>query len=171
MKTRDILLFTLSLNLSGTISQGEQTPAFSSEQQRPVPRRSAEHRDSCAAGAACCPAALAQFCRVGCHGTPPRLIQSVAPTLRKVARPYPTGVVILELGINETGRVISACVLRSVRTDFDQAAQAAALQWRWHPFLLRGKPIGAVTTVTVCTPDTKGPGNSKRDRSECRLTE
>jgi hypothetical protein len=29
--------------------------------------------------------------------------------------------------------VVSACVLRGVRSDFDKAAQAAALKWVWTP--------------------------------------
>jgi hypothetical protein len=44
-------------------------------------------------------------------------------------------------------------VLRGVRSDFDKAAQAAALEWLWTPKVVRGKPIGVVMTVTFDTPD------------------
>jgi len=78
---------------------------------------------------------------------------SVAPDLASVTRPYPSGVVILEVGINDKGHVVSVCLLRGVRSDFDKAAQAAALRWRWNPYLLKGKPVGVVITTTLCTPD------------------
>ena len=77
----------------------------------------------------------------------------MAPDLTAVTRPYPSGVVILEVGINDKGQVVSVCLLRGVRGDFDKAAQAAALRWRWNPYLLHGKPVGVVITTTVCTPD------------------
>jgi len=75
--------------------------------------------------------------------------------MKTVARPYPNGVVILEAGIDEKGQVVSACVLRGIRSDFDKAAQSAVLRWRWNPTVLDGKPVGVVMTVTVCTPDMK----------------
>lgn len=82
--------------------------------------------------------------------------------MKAVARPYPSGIAILEIGINEKGRVVSACVLRGVRWDFDKAAQAAALQWWWTSKVLRGKPVGVAMTITVVTPDLD------RGRSELR---
>jgi hypothetical protein len=51
--------------------------------------------------------------------------------LTKLQRPLPTGVAILEIGVDGEGHVVSACVLRGVRQDFDEAAQHAALQSRW----------------------------------------
>jgi TonB family protein len=73
--------------------------------------------------------------------------------MKTLRQPHPKGVAILELGINEEGRVVSACVLRGVRSDFDEAAQAAALQWLWTPKVVKGKPVGVVVTVTFDTPD------------------
>jgi TonB family protein len=100
----------------------------------------------------CVPSALAGFCRVGCPGRPPTLIRHVEPNLKSVARPYPSGMAILELGINPDGRVISACVLRGVRSDFDKAAQTAAMQWRWTPKTIRGTRVGVALTVSVTAP-------------------
>jgi len=68
-------------------------------------------------------------------------------------RPHPSGIAILELGINTEGHVVSACVRRGVRSDFDKAAQAAALEWLWAPKTLKGKPVGVVMTVTFDTHD------------------
>jgi TonB family protein len=128
--------------------------AASSPARRSPAARAQPAPNACAPGAACCPARFQSrgFCRVGCPGPPPRLLQRVDPDLTKVARPYPSGVAILEVGIDEKGHVLSACVLRGVRFDFDNAAQAAALKWRWNPMRLNGKPIGVVMTVTVGTP-------------------
>jgi len=100
----------------------------------------------------CAPAALSGFCRVGCPGSPPTLIRRVEPDLKSVAGPYPLGVSVLELGVNKEGRVISACVLRSLRSDFDAAAQAAAMRWLWTPTTVRGQPVGVVMTVAVTAP-------------------
>jgi TonB family protein len=104
----------------------------------------------------CCPAALAQLtgppCRVGCPGPPPKKTLTDAPDLSTVAKPYPAGVVILELVINEKGVPLSSCVLRGTRPDFDRAAQLATLKWRFTPYLLEGHAVGVVMTVTVNTP-------------------
>jgi len=70
-----------------------------------------------------------------------------------VARPYPSGIAILEIGVNEKGHVVSACVLRGVRPDFDTAAQAAASRWLFKPSVLKGQPVGVVVTMTIPTPD------------------
>jgi TonB family protein len=87
---------------------------------------------------------------------PPKRILYVAPDLTTVAKPYPSGVVILELAINEKGVVVSSCLLRGIRADFDKAAQLATLGWRFEPKVVEGKPIGVVMTVTVNTPHREG---------------
>ena len=102
---------------------------------------------------AACHPAFREFCRVGCADPPPVEIRRVDPSLKDVRRPLPSGVVILELGVDLTGQPVSACVLRSVRDDFDKAAQAAALQSRWRVPPLKGRERGFVLTVTTCTPD------------------
>ena len=60
---------------------------------------------------------------------------------------------IMELGVDLQGEVISACVIRSVRQDFDRAAQAAARQWLFKIPMVTGNQRGFVLTVSVCTPD------------------
>src|SRR6185436_21009028 len=89
----------------------------------PTPVRSGEPAElsrACAAGTTCCPSALVGFCRVGCPNPVPVPIRRVAPNIKTLPQPHPRGSAILELGINEDGRVVSACVLRGLRSDFDQ---------------------------------------------------
>jgi hypothetical protein len=102
---------------------------------------------------ACRPAALREFCRVGCIDPPPAETHRVDPSLKDVRHPLPSGVAILELGVDLMGQPVSACILRSVRDDFDKAAQAAALQSRWKVPQLKGHERGFALTVTACTPD------------------
>ena len=121
----------------------------------------------CKAEVACCPAALKNFVRVGGHPPlPPKLITRVEPDLEKVARPYPCGVVILQLGIDERGEVASSCVERGVRDDFDKAAQAATRRWRYTVSYFQGQPVGMVPSVTVAAPDDSCQG--KRGRGSAR---
>lgn len=118
----------------------------------------------CTPNVPCCPTALALLtgppCRVGCPGPPPRKLADAALDLASVAKPYPSGVVILELVIDEKGVPLSSCVLRGVRQDVDHAAQVATLKWRFEPKALDGKSIGVVMTVTM-----QAPGSDPRSGS------
>src|SRR5687767_294676 len=100
----------------------------------------------------CCPTALVGFCRVGCPPPPPVAMFLPEPKPSKLGRPYPEGLAVLEIGINDTGHVVSAGVLRGLGPDEDSAAQEAVLQWRFTPKLLNSRPIGVVSTVTVRFP-------------------
>ena len=107
-----------------------------------------------ATDALCRPSLLRDFCRVGCPDqTPPTLARHVAPNTKGLKNPLPSGVTIIELGVDLQGEVVSACVIRGLRADFDKAAQAAAWQWRFKLPVLTGSERGFVLTVTVCTPD------------------
>jgi hypothetical protein len=117
--------------------------------------KGAEEPRSCQVGVACCPSALAGFCRVGCPGPPPVPTRRATPDLKNVSPPHPRGTAIIELGVDEKGRAVSACVLRGVRTDFDRAAQAAALRWLWTPKVVKGRPVGFVSAITFPTGDTE----------------
>jgi hypothetical protein len=112
---------------------------------------------------ACRPSALREFCRVGCADPVSVLTETrhVEPALRDLRHPLPSGVAILELGIDLEGTVVSACVAKGLREDFDAAAQAAALQSRWNVAKpLKGREQGIAIFVTVCTPDK--PSDCKR---------
>ena len=80
-----------------------------------------------------------------------------APTKTRDVRPaYPAeaqaakieGVVIIEATINEEGRVVNACVLRSIPL-LDDAALQAVGGWEFTPTLLNGAPVPVIMTVTV----------------------
>lgn len=101
----------------------------------------------------CRPEALRDFCRVGCADPAPVEAPRIVPSLREVRPPLPSGIVILELGVDRSGHAVSACILRGVRTDFDQAAQTAALESRWKFPQLKGRERGFVFTLIACTPD------------------
>jgi len=76
--------------------------------------------------------------------------------LRKVNPAYPPiaqsarvqGVVILEVVIDEQGRVADAKILRSIPL-LDQAALDAVRQWEYTPTLLNNVPVAVIMTVTV----------------------
>jgi TonB family protein len=121
-------------------------PQGRAERPRPVPPA------PCVPGAACCAWKVVGFCRVGCPPPNPSPLSRPAPDLTNVGRPLPPGAAILEISIDGEGRVVSACVLRGLRRDFDAATQQAALQWRFTPQLLNGMPVGAVMTVTFVPP-------------------
>lgn len=122
-------------------------------QERPSRPKPIAPPPPCLAGDACCPwPAGRDFCRVGCPPPHPGPVSRPAPDIRKLKRPHPTGVAILELAIDKNGHVVSACVLRSLRSDFDKAAQDAALKSMWKPQRLKGQPVGAFMTVTFQIP-------------------
>jgi len=79
----------------------------------------------------------------------PRKIVNVDPTYPPIARAGRVeGVVILEAVLDESGRVESVRVLRTIPL-LDQAAVDAVKQWRFTPTLLSGVPVPVVMTVTV----------------------
>jgi TonB family protein len=119
-------------------------------QQRPAqPDSSPRHTTA----ALCRPSSLRNFCRVGCPDQAPLLTRHVQPDTKRLKHPLPSGAIIVELGVDLQGEVVSACVIRGVRDDYDRAAQAAARQWRFKVPKLTGNERGFVLTVSVCTPD------------------
>ena len=119
--------------------------------QQPAQPHSSPKR---ATGALCRPSSLRDFCRVGClDQTPPTLTRHVAPNIKGLKHPLPSGATIIELGVDLQGEVVSACVIRGIREDFDKRAQDAASQWRFKLPRLTGNERGFVLTVSVCTPD------------------
>jgi TonB family protein len=80
---------------------------------------------------------------------PPKLVTYVAPLYPEAARQAGvSGVVILSVKTDTTGKVVDAMVLRSVPL-LDQAAIDAVKQWAYDPLVIEGKAQPVVFTVTV----------------------
>jgi protein TonB len=58
------------------------------------------------------------------------------------------GVVIIEVRIDEQGRVDDARVLRSI-AELDEAALDAVRQWEFQPTLMNGVPTPVIMVVTI----------------------
>jgi len=99
------------------------------------------------------PKALDEFARGAAQAVkdtkPPQLIKEVQPVYPEAARAAGvSGVVILGVKTDETGRVADVIVLRSIPL-LDQAAIDAVRQWVYEPFVQDGKTVPVVFTVTV----------------------
>jgi TonB family protein len=87
--------------------------------------------------------------RIGGAIKEPRKIKDVRPIYPSEAQQARVqGIVILELRIDQDGRVEAARVIRPVAL-LDQAALDAVLQWEFEPTLLNGRPVPVIMTVTV----------------------
>ena len=60
-----------------------------------------------------------------------------------------SGIVILELIIDRTGKVTDARVLKPLPFGLDDAAVEAVRQWQWKPGTLAGEPVDVIFNVTV----------------------
>ena len=82
----------------------------------------------------------------------PRLIQQVEPEHPAVGQAaHIRGLVVVEVHIDTTGRVISTRVI-SGHPLLIEAAVSAVRQWIYEPFIFGGVPIEIVTTVAVSFP-------------------
>jgi TonB family protein len=87
--------------------------------------------------------------RVGGNIKPPTKIKDVRPVYPEEALAAKvTGIVILEVTVDGSGRVSDARVLKSIPM-LDQAAVDAVKQWEFTPTNLNGVPVPVVMTVTV----------------------
>lgn len=79
----------------------------------------------------------------------PRRTKFVAPAYPAEAQMRGLrGIVIIEIVVDELGRVASADVIRSV-PPFDDAALSAARQWEYEPTLVGGRPVRVRVTVPI----------------------
>lgn len=87
--------------------------------------------------------------RVGGNIRVPTKIKDVRPTYPPEAMDAKIqGVVVIEVRIDEAGRVSDAAVLRSIPA-LDQAALDAVRQWEFQTTLLNGAPIPLIMVVTI----------------------
>ncbi|MBU1241902.1 TonB-dependent receptor [Myxococcota bacterium] len=79
----------------------------------------------------------------------PKLVKFVpAPYPEAARKEKREGVVFLSVEIDETGRVVSVKVVRSVAPDLDEAAVAAVTQFEFTPARLDGKPISVTVPLS-----------------------
>jgi protein TonB len=87
--------------------------------------------------------------RVGADVAQAQLVKKVNPVYPADARAARVQAsVILQIVISTDGKVIDLVVL-SGHPMLNQSAIDAVSQWEYSPFLLNGKPVEVVTTVTV----------------------
>ena len=93
--------------------------------------------------------AATQAVRVSGSMNPPQLIRQIDPEYPAVAHAARVqGIVILEVTIDETGKVVDVQILRSIPL-LDEAAIAAVKQRLYEPYLINGVPTKIIATVTV----------------------
>jgi protein TonB len=81
--------------------------------------------------------------------TPPQLVLQVRPVYPDRARRAELeGVVLVNAGIDTTGRVAEAEVVRGI-TMLDEAAVACVAQWRFRPARRQGVPVAVHIVVPV----------------------
>lgn len=93
------------------------------------------------------PAAIRPHAGLDASALAARPLKQVRPDLSGVARPFPTGAVLLEVGLGDTGEVKSVCLVRGLRADVDKAAEAAVRQWRFEP--ARWRSTGAAFPIVI----------------------
>jgi TonB family protein len=104
------------------------------------------------------PGSAAPRPRVGVTPFSPRKLKHVDPIYPSVTAARTEQTVVLELRIDQEGRVEGARILRSV-PPFDQAALDAVRQWQYEPLLLNGLPTPFIVSVLVnFTPSSGGRG-------------
>jgi TonB family protein len=81
---------------------------------------------------------------------PPMLISRTAPKYPPEARKARAGgIVIVEVIIDKTGRVVAARILKALPFGLSEAAVEAVKQWRFKPATVRGKAIDVFFNLTV----------------------
>jgi protein TonB len=87
--------------------------------------------------------------RVGGNVQESKLIKKVEPVYPELAkRARVSGVVILQVTVDEEGNVSELRVLRGHPLLDDEAVRAVK-HWKYSPTLLNGEPVPVIATVTV----------------------
>ena len=87
--------------------------------------------------------------RIGGDIRRPEIVHRVDPVYPQVAKDANvSGMVIVEIVIDETGAVSNAQIIRSVPM-LDAAALDAVRQWRYTPTLLNGQTVSVITSVNI----------------------
>ncbi|WP_433968123.1 TonB family protein [Tunturiibacter gelidiferens] len=73
----------------------------------------------------------------------------VYPAQAKEKKDTLNGPVVLDVIVDEEGVPSDVRVRKGLRSDYDESALAAVKEWRWTPYLVKGKHVTVNTTVTV----------------------
>ncbi len=91
-----------------------------------------------------------QALRVGGDVKAPVRIESPEPVYTpEAATARISGIVILEITIDEMGRVIGVHVLKPLPFGLDRSAADAVMQWRFKPGTLNGNPVTVLFNITM----------------------
>lgn len=90
---------------------------------------------------------------VGCCREAPRLLTRVDGPYRAVAQTrHLHGIAIIELIIDTNGNVCAARILRGLDVEFDRAALASVMRWRFRPAVsYKGKAVTVAFNITAKT--------------------
>ena len=100
------------------------------------------------------------FSSVGLAGEPVRLDENskgAVKITKKVAPTYPadargkhiTGKVVLDVTVNEQGKVDTTKTKESADSSLEKSAIDAVKQWEFEPLKMDGKPVAFIITVTI----------------------
>jgi TonB family protein len=88
--------------------------------------------------------------KVGGDVKPPVLLRRVdARYPEKLKAEKKEGVVVLQVSVDDQGRVVTPAIVRHSDPEFDAAALEAVRQWEYSPATLQGKPVAVYLTITV----------------------
>lgn len=77
-------------------------------------------------------------------------VKSVAPTYPvEMRREGASGIVTLQIVIDETGNVVERTVMKSTRSEFEPAALQAVQQWKFKPAKKAGVAVRAKIAVPI----------------------
>jgi TonB family protein len=88
--------------------------------------------------------------RLGDSSKTPKIIKRVSPVYPEEAKKAKTqGTVVMDITINEQGKVSSVKIIESANSSLAEAAINAIKQWEYEPVLLEGKPVAVIATVKI----------------------
>ena len=88
--------------------------------------------------------------RVGGDVHAPVIVERVEPSYPLAARSARVqGIVILEIIIDRTGKVVSAQVLKPLPMGLSETSLEAVRQWRFTPGTMNGKPVDVLFNLTM----------------------
>jgi TonB family protein len=79
-----------------------------------------------------------------------KLVKKIAPIYPEEARKEKiSGIVLLDVTINEEGKVSAVKTKESAHPSLEKAAIDAVKQWEYVPMQMNGKSVAVITTITI----------------------